>query len=103
MAFDLPDLPYGRGDLAPHISEETINFHYGKHHQAYVNNLKKMTEGTDLESASLEDVIRQAAAEPLTAQLLTKSRQILVHMMSSQCSSKPLAAVSSGLAGHGLC
>ena len=41
MAFTLPDLPYARDALAPHISSETIDFHYGKHHQAYVNNLKK--------------------------------------------------------------
>ena len=45
MAITLPDLPYARGDLAPHISEQTLDFHYGKHHQAYVDNLNKMIDG----------------------------------------------------------
>ena len=79
MAFDLPDLPYGRGDLAPHISEETLNFHYGKHHQAYVNNLNKMTEGTDLESASLEEVIRAADDDSSKAGLFNNAAQVWNH------------------------
>ena len=79
MAFDLPDLPYGRGDLAPHISEETINFHYGKHHQAYVNNLNKMTEGTDLENASLEEVIRAADDDSSKAGLFNNAAQVWNH------------------------
>ncbi|MEO0956440.1 MAG: superoxide dismutase [Fe], partial [Pseudomonadota bacterium] len=54
MAFDLPELPYGRDGLAPHISEDTLNFHYGKHHNAYVVNLNKLIDGTDLADASLE-------------------------------------------------
>ncbi len=60
MAFELPALPYAMDALAPHISQETLEFHYGKHHQAYVNNLNGMVEGTDLASASLEDVIAKA-------------------------------------------
>ena len=58
MAIELPELPYARDALAPHISEETINYHYGKHHNAYVTNLNKMIEGTDFEGKSLEDIIR---------------------------------------------
>ena len=57
MAFELPALPYELDALAPHISKETLEFHYGKHHQAYVTNLDKLVEGTDKESSSLEDVI----------------------------------------------
>jgi len=60
MAFQLPELPYARTALAPHISEETLNFHYGKHHQAYLDNLNKLTAGGELETASLEDVIRRS-------------------------------------------
>ena len=56
----LPELKYGPGDLEPHISERTIEFHYGKHHQAYVNNLNKLIQGTPFEEASLEDIIRNA-------------------------------------------
>ena len=51
--IELPKLPYERTALAPHISENTINFHYGKHHQAYVTNLNNLITGTDLETKSL--------------------------------------------------
>ena len=60
MAFELPPLPYAKDALAPVISAETIDYHYGKHHQAYVNNLNKLTEGTDNADKSLEEVIRYA-------------------------------------------
>ena len=60
MPFELPELPYAKDALAPVISAETIDFHYGKHHQAYVTNLNKLTEGTAHADASLEDVIKAA-------------------------------------------
>jgi superoxide dismutase, Fe-Mn family len=62
MAFELPPLPYAPDALAPHMSDQTLSFHYGKHHQTYVNNLNKLVEGTDLDGKSLEEVI--LAAEP---------------------------------------
>lgn len=79
MAFELPDLPYERGALAPHISEETLNFHYGKHHQAYVTNLNKLVEGTDLEGKSLEEVIQQSSADPSKAGVFNNSAQVWNH------------------------
>jgi Fe-Mn family superoxide dismutase len=57
MPFELPPLPYAQDALAPHISAETLEYHYGKHHQTYVTNLNKLVEGTEFENASLEDVI----------------------------------------------
>ena len=57
MTFTLPQLPYAMDALAPHISKETLEYHYGKHHQAYVTNLNKLTAGTEFESMTLEDVI----------------------------------------------
>jgi Fe-Mn family superoxide dismutase len=60
MAFELPPLPYARDALAPHMSEQTLDFHYGKHHQTYVNNLNGLVEGTEHEGKSLEDMIRAA-------------------------------------------
>ena len=60
MAFELPPLPYAQDALAPHISPETLEYHYGKHHQTYVTNLNKLVEGTDLEGKSLEEVILAA-------------------------------------------
>ncbi|MBX9587146.1 MAG: superoxide dismutase [Gammaproteobacteria bacterium] len=61
MTFSLPELPYDRKALAPHISEETLDFHYGKHHLAYVNNLNKLIEGTDLAKQSLEEIIKTSS------------------------------------------
>jgi Fe-Mn family superoxide dismutase len=58
MAFVLPPLPYAMDALQPHISQETLEYHYGKHHQAYVNNLNNLVAGTDLEKKSLEDIIK---------------------------------------------
>ena len=60
MAIELPALPYAKDALAPHISEETLEYHYGKHHQTYVTNLNKMIEGTDKADASLEDIIKSS-------------------------------------------
>lgn len=60
MNFTLPTLPYAANALEPAISQRTIDFHYGKHHQTYVNNLNALVQGTAFENASLEDIIRQA-------------------------------------------
>ncbi len=60
MAFELPKLPYEKSALEPCISEKTIDFHYGKHHQAYVNNLNNLVSGTSYENASLEDIVKAA-------------------------------------------
>ena len=60
MAFELPPLPYARDALAPHISAETIDFHYGKHHQTYVTNLNNLAKGTEFEAMALEDVVRKS-------------------------------------------
>jgi Fe-Mn family superoxide dismutase len=79
MAFTLPDLPYGRDALAPHISEQTLNFHHGKHHQAYVTNLNGLIEGTDLEGKSLEDIIKVAAADASKAGLFNNAAQVWNH------------------------
>ena len=62
MAFSLPPLPYAKDALAPHISSETLDFHYGKHHQAYVTNLNKLVEGKPEEKKSLEDIIKTSEA-----------------------------------------
>ena len=60
MNHELPVLPYDRDALAPVISAETLDYHYGKHHQTYVTNLNNLITGTEYESSSLEDIIRSA-------------------------------------------
>ena len=59
MEHSLPPLPYAIDALAPHISKETLEFHYGKHHQTYVTNLNNLIKGGEFENASLEDIIKR--------------------------------------------
>ncbi len=61
MAIELPPLPYARDALAPHISAETIDFHYGKHHQTYVTNINSLIKGTEFEALALEEIIKKAS------------------------------------------
>lgn len=61
MAFELPTLPYAKDALVPHMSPETFDYHYAKHHQAYVNNLNKLVAGTENESKSLEEIIMNSS------------------------------------------
>ena len=65
MAFTLPPLPWPKDALAPHISAETIEYHYGKHHQTYVDTLNKLIAGKPEEQKSLEDIILGAPEGPL--------------------------------------
>ena len=61
MEHKLPPLPFALDALQPHISKETLEFHYGKHHQAYVTNLNKLIKGTEFETSSLDDIVRTAS------------------------------------------
>ncbi len=60
MAIELPPLPWAREALAPHISAETIDYHYGKHHQTYVTNTNNQIKGTEFENADLETIVKKA-------------------------------------------
>jgi Fe-Mn family superoxide dismutase len=61
MEHKLPELPYSKEALAPNISAETLEYHYGKHHKTYVDNLNKLIPGTEFENLSLEEIIRKAS------------------------------------------
>lgn len=60
MSFELPKLPYALDALEPHISKRTLEFHYGKHHQAYVTNLNNLVPGTEFEKATLDEIVLKA-------------------------------------------
>lgn len=79
MAFTLPDLPYAKDALAPHISSETLDFHHGKHHNAYVGKLNGLIEASDLADKSLEDIIKISAGDAAQAGIFNNAAQIWNH------------------------
>lgn len=79
MAFALPDLPYDQAALEPHITANTLSFHYGKHHQTYVTNLNNMVKDTPLADKSLEEIIRETAGKADKAGIFNNAAQIWNH------------------------
>lgn len=79
MTFQLPDLPYAQDALEPHISSETLSFHYGKHHNAYVGKLNDLVKDTDLADKSLEDIMRATAGEAGKAGVFNNAAQVWNH------------------------
>jgi Fe-Mn family superoxide dismutase len=79
MAFVLPALPYEKSALAPYISEQTLEFHYGKHHAGYVNNLNKLVDGTELATATLEEVVKASAGDASKAGVFNNAAQVWNH------------------------
>ncbi|KMQ80392.1 Superoxide dismutase [Fe] [Candidatus Burkholderia pumila] len=61
MEHTLPPLPFDKNALAPHMSEETLEYHYGKHHQTYVTNLNKLISGTEFENLPLEEIVKKSS------------------------------------------
>lgn len=103
MAFELPPLPYAKDALAPHISANTLDFHHGKHHNAYVTNLNNLTKDTPLASESLEGVIRAVAGDASKAGVFNNAAQVWNHTFYWNCmkpggGGQPSAAVASALA-----
>ena len=84
MAFTLPDLPYPKDALAPHMSAETLEFHHGKHHKAYVDKVNTLIADKGLEDASLVEVI-QAAKDKRDKPLFNNAAQIWNHSFFWQC------------------
>lgn len=77
--FELPPLPYDMNALAPHISKETLEYHYGKHHQAYVTNLNNLSKDTNYASMSLEDVIKDSAGKADKTGIFNNAAQVWNH------------------------
>ncbi len=84
MAFSLPELPWAPDALSPAMSKETIEYHYGKHHKTYVDNLNKFAPGTKYESLSLEDVITQSRADG-DKKIFNNSAQVWNHTFFWHC------------------
>ena len=88
MSVALPSLPYGKDALAPYITANTLEFHYGKHHQAYVDNLNKLIAGNDLAGKSLEDMIKNTAGDTAKAAIFNNAAQVWNHSFYWQCLKK---------------
>ena len=85
MAFELPPLPYAKNALAPHMSEQTLDFHYGKHHNGYVVKLNTLVPGTKYESMSLMDVIAESSKVAADKGIFNNSAQIWNHSFYWEC------------------
>jgi Fe-Mn family superoxide dismutase len=79
MAITLPDLPYKKDELAPYISANTLEFHYGKHHKTYFDNLNKLIAGTDLADKPLEEIIKIAAKDAAKVGIFNNAAQVWNH------------------------
>ena len=79
MAFNLPELPYAKDALAPTVSAETIDYHYGKHHQTYVTNLNNLVPNTKYEKMSLEEVVKASHGQPSEKPIFNNSAQVWNH------------------------
>ncbi len=98
MEHKLPELPYARDGLAPIISPETIDYHYGKHHRTYVDNLNKLIAGTEFADSSLEDIVRKA-----TGGIFNNAAQVWNHTFYWNCLSpkgggEPTGALAGAIA-----
>lgn len=80
MIHELPALPYAMNALQPHISAETLEYHYGKHHKAYVDNLNKLIPGTEFENLSLEEIIKKS-----TGPIFNNAAQVWNHTFYWHC------------------
>lgn len=99
MAISLPSLPYGKDALSPFISANTLDFHYGKHHKTYVDNLNKLIEGTDLAKLSLEEIIKASVNDTAKTGIFNNAAQVWNHSFYWQClkaggGGKPAGAIA---------
>ena len=85
MAFELPSLPYEKDALAPYMSSETLDFHHGKHHQTYVTNLNNLVKDSDMQDASLEDIVVKSSKESSMAGIFNNAGQHWNHILFWQC------------------
>ncbi len=98
MAISLPVLPYDKDALSPFISANTLDFHYGKHHKTYVDNLNKLIEGTDLANLPLPEIIKIAAKDTAKTGIFNNAAQVWNHSFYWQClkggGGKPAGAIA---------
>lgn len=97
VKYELPTLPYGLGDLEPTISQHTMSLHYGKHLQAYVNNLNKLIAGTEFENMSLEDIVLKSEGALFNNAGQTLNHQLYFLSFSPNGGGKPSGALAAAI------
>jgi Fe-Mn family superoxide dismutase len=97
MAFELPPLPYDRTALEPHISGETLDYHHGKHHKAYVDNLNKLIEGSEHAKRSLEEIIRNSQGPVFNNSAQVWNHTFFWNCMSPNGGGEPTGKLAEGI------
>ncbi len=97
MAFELPALPYAKDALAPHISAETLEFHHGKHHNAYVVKLNSLVEGTDFAGKSLEEIIKTSEGPVFNNAAQIWNHTFYWHCLSPNGGGEPTGALADAI------
>ena len=100
MSIILPELPYSRQALNPHISEETLNYHYGKHHKAYVDKLNAQITETDLDKASLEEIVQSSKGGIFNNSAQVWNHSFYWNCLSPQGGGTPTGNVLSAIEKH---
>ena len=98
MEHSLPALPYALDALAPHISKETLEFHYGKHHQTYVTNLNNLIKGTEFENASLEEIVLKSSGGVFNNAAQVWNHTFYWNSMAPNAGGEPTGALAEAIA-----
>lgn len=97
MSFELPALPYEKNALEPHISAETLEYHYGKHHNTYVVNLNNLIKGTEFEGKSLEEIIKTSTGGIFNNAAQVWNHTFYWHCLSPKGGNAPTGAVAEAI------
>ncbi|MCI0508951.1 Fe-Mn family superoxide dismutase [Chromohalobacter marismortui] len=97
MAFELPALPYEKNALEPHISAETLAYHYGKHHRAYIDKLNELTQGSCHENTSLEEIIQSSSGVIFNQAAQVWNHTFYWHCLSPQGGGEPKGALGDAI------
>ena len=97
MEHKLPELPYALDALEPHISRETLEFHYGKHHQTYVTNLNNLIKGTEFENASLEEIVKKSSGGIFNNAAQVWNHTFYWHCLAPNAGGEPTGALAQAI------